>query len=190
MFIVFITLLLVNMAAGLVILAIFFLKGLGSPGEKSWAPGLAMVGAVACAAGFYMAVTWPITKAGDVNLAWANPTYGEMSVLLGVLFLGAALAVAKEWSLLPVAIYGLLAGVVAMVLGVRIVMLGLSSSPPLTGAGFILTGLGGPLALAIVLAPGRTLLRRLATACLLAAAGLWLLVAVLAYWMHLAMWSK
>jgi putative membrane protein len=190
MFIDFLTLMLVNMAAGLLVLATFLLKGFGRPSEKAWAPALGMVGLLAFAAGLYMALTWPIRHMGETNLTWANPAFGEMSALLGILFLGAAAAVAKEWTLMPVAIYGLVAGIVAMVIGVRIVDVGLSQKPLVTGIGFLLTGLGGPLVLAVVLAPTRHFLRSLAAVCLLPAAAIWLLTAVLGYWAHMEMFAK
>jgi len=190
MFIDFITLLLVNMAAGLLILTLFLLRGFGSPGEKAWAPALGMVGLVGSLAGGYMALTWPVRQMGEYNVTWANPAFGEMSVLLGVAFLGAAVAVAKEWTLMPVAIYGLVAGIVAMVLGVRIFGVGLSAKPLATAVGFLLTGLGGPLVLAVVLAPTKRFLRALASVCLIPAAGIWLLTAILGYWAHMEMFSK
>ncbi|MCX5654549.1 MAG: DUF981 family protein [Planctomycetota bacterium] len=190
MFIDFITLLLVNMAAGLLILAVFLLKGFGSPGEKAWAPALGMVGLVGLVAGGYMALAWPIRNMGETNLSWANPAFGETSALLGIVFLGAAVAVAKEWTLMPVAIYGLVAGVIAMVVGVRIIDVGLTQSPLMTGIGFLLTGLGGPLVLAVVMAPARHFLRGLTAVCLVPAAGIWLLTAVLGYWMHLELFAK
>ena len=190
MFIDFITLLLVNMAAGLLILALFLLKGFGSPGEKAWAPAFGMVGLVGLVAGGYMALAWPIRNMGETNLSWANPAFGEMSALLGIVFLGAAASVAKEWTLLPVAVYGVVAGIIAMVVGVRIIDVGLTKTPLLAGIGFLLTGLGGPLVLGVVLAPARHFLRALAAVCLIPAAGIWLLTAILCYWMHLEVFAK
>ena len=43
--------------------------------------------------------------------------------MLGVIYLGIALSLAKEWNPAPIAIYGILAGLVAVVLGVRIEVL-------------------------------------------------------------------
>jgi putative membrane protein len=77
-----------------------------------------------------------------------------------------------------------------MVVGVRIIDVGLSQSPLMTGIGFLLTGLGGPLVMAVVLAPARHFLRGLTAVCLVPAAGIWLLTAVLGYWMHLELFAK
>jgi len=194
MFIDYLTLMLVNMAAGLLVLAWFFLRVFGGPNEKSWASAFAMTGLVALVGGFYMTLTWPITQFfdghGEYNMRWANAAYGETSVLLGILFLGAALSVSRGWSLLPVTIYAFLAGAVAVYLGVCIYLLNLSKEPPLTAVGFVLTGLAGPLSLAIVLAPARKLLRWLTAACLVGACAIWLLTACLGYWGHLGMLSR
>jgi putative membrane protein len=186
----YITLMLANMAAGLVILACFFLWGLGKPNEKSWAAGLAIVGLVAVVAGFHMTLTWPIPKLEKANLQWADAAFGETTVMLGVLFLGAALATARGWSLVPVTIYGAIAGGLAIVLGVRILDLGLSAKPPLTGAGFILTGLAGVASLWVALMPQRRLPKVVAAVLLIPAAGIWLLTVALGYWMHLEALSK
>jgi len=140
--------------------------------------------------GFHMVFAWPIQKAGDHNLTWANAAFGETTAMLGILFLGAALAVSRGWSLAPVTIYAALAGAFAVLLGVRIMVLGLSNAPILTGVGFILTGLGGPLSLAAVLAPTMRAIRAFLAVALLAAAAIWILTAVLAYWGHLEMLSK
>lgn len=190
MFVDYVTLLLVNMAAGLVILALFFWKGLGSPGEKSWAASLAAVGLVAFTVGLHMTLTWPIPKLEAANLRWANAAYGEMSVLLGVAFLVAALAVSKGWTLVPVTLYGCIAGAMAVLIGVRIMDLGLSAAPLMTGVGFILTGAAGALALGVALAPRVRLLRAVAAIDLLVSAGIWVLTAVMGYWMHLKMFSS
>jgi hypothetical protein len=44
--------------------------------------------------------------------------------------------------------------------------------------------------LAVVLAPTRHFLRVLAAVCLVPAAGIWLLTAVLGYWMHMELFAK
>jgi len=189
-FIDYITLLLVNMTAGLVILAAFLLRGLGAATEKDWAPGLGIVGLVATLAGLHLALTWPIPQLPQINLRFANAAFGETSVMLGVLFLGAALAVAKGWRLVPVGIYAAVAGAVAIVIGIRIAMLGLTAMPVPTGIGFILSGLAGILTLLVFLRTGVRALKLGAAACLIVAAAIWAFVAGAAYWSHLAAWSK
>jgi len=190
MFIDYLPMLLVNMAAGLLILAAYFWRGLGRPDPRIWAPAFAMVGLVAFVAGLHLTFTWPLPKLEKVNLSWANVAWGEMSVLLGTLYLGAALAIAKEWSLVPVAVYGLVASVAALVVGIRLMDLGLSSTPALTGTGFLLTAFGGILALPSVAWPAFRLPRILAGLSLVAAAGIWAFIGLGGYWMHLERFSK
>jgi putative membrane protein len=181
----YIPLLLLNMTAGLVILAVFIWKGYGSPEERAWAPGLAIVGLVATVVGLHMALTWPLEGAG---VRFANVAFGETSVMFGVVFLGAAASVLKGWSLAPVAIYGALGGAMAIVIGLRIYDQGLTASPPLTCVGFVLTGLAGVGVLAVVLAPLAVArpLRVLAGLLMVGSAAVWGLTVTLAYWAHLA----
>ena len=190
MFIDYISLMLLNMTAGLVILACFFWKGYGSPTEKAWAPGLAIVGLVATLPGLHMVFSWPIPKLAQVNLTFANVAFGETSVMLGVLFLGAAMAVAKGWSLTSVAIYAAVAGAAAIVIGVRIALLGITKAPLMTGAGFVVTGAAGLMVLALVLAPQARALRLLAGLLMIVGAAIWALNAFMAYWDHLAQFSR
>jgi len=186
MFIDYLTLLLVNMAAGLVILAGFFLRGLSSPNPRPWAAPLAMVGAVAFLVGLHMTLTWPIT--GD--LRFANVAFGETSVMLGVLLLGAALVVAKGWDLLPLSIYAVVAGVAAIVLGVTIYLLKLTQSPALATAGFVLSGLAGVAAPVVLLLRKQAKVRALMALVLLAAAGIWAFIGYGAYYMHVEGYTK
>ncbi len=189
MFIDFITLLLANMTAGLLVLATFFGWGAGRERARAWAPALAVVGLVALVGGFYMALTWPVREMGERNVRWANPAFGEMTVLFGAAFLGAAGAVRRGRGLVPVTVYAAVAGGVAMVVGARLWGLGLTQTPRMTGIGFLLTGALGPLALAAAGLPRSRVARTAAALVAAGAAGLWAMVAVKGYWGHLAMWS-
>lgn len=83
-----------------------------------------------------MVLNWPVR--GSFNIA-----YGETTVLFGILFVTTALARSFGWDLLTISIYGFFAGIAAIVIGVRILNLGLTRNSLLSGLGFILTGLGG-----------------------------------------------
>ncbi|MBN1458035.1 MAG: DUF981 domain-containing protein [Armatimonadetes bacterium] len=179
MFIDYITLLLLNMVAGYFLLSLYVLRGLDDPLHPRWAPGFAIVGLVAFVFGAHMVMTWPVP--GPFSSA-----YGEMSVLYGAIFLGAALSIAYGWSLLPVTVFAFFSGAAAIVLGARIIDLGLTQQPTVAGVGFILSGLGGVFA-------GPTLLylrlnrpwRVLASLVLLGAAAVWANTGYYAYWHHL-----
>jgi putative membrane protein len=111
--------------------------------------------------------------------------YSEMSVLLGVLLLGAAWALAAGWKLLPLGYYAFLPGLVAILLGIRIIQLSLAGSPITAGAGFILTGLGGVGAALTLRRPDIRILRLLGALVMLAAAAIWVVIGFMAYWMHM-----
>lgn len=178
-FIDYLTLLLINMTAGYCLLSSYVYWGLDDPLNKRWVPGFAIVGFIALIFGAHMTLTWPL-------IGQYNSAYGEMSVFFGVIFLGAALTIARGWSLLTVAIFAFYAGAAAVLLGLRIMSLGLTRTPALAGIGFILSGLAGVFA-----APTFRWLRQnrpfrtLAAFVLGAAAVIWAIIGYLAYWGHM-----
>ncbi len=174
----YVTILLINMSAGLVVLACFLWWGLNRPDNRNWAPAFGIVGLVGTVAGFAMTLTWPLPKPFSM-------AYGEMSVLFSVLFLGAAWALASGWRLLPLGVYAFLAGLAAIVLGVRIIHLSLVPGAIVPGAGFILTGLGGVGACFVLRKPEARGLRFVGVLVILAAAAIWIQTSVVAYWLHM-----
>jgi putative membrane protein len=184
MFIDYVGLLLINMMIGYVLLAAYVYRGLDDPLNKRWVPGFAMVGVIAFVFGGHMVMTWPI-------IGQYNDAFGEMSVLLGIIFLGAAFAIGKGWSLTMVAVYAFFAGLAAMDLGACIISMKMTLVPNLSGAGFILSGLGGVMAAPTLLwfrnnRPFRTL----AAMILLAAALIWAVTVYPEYWMHMKAFAK
>ncbi len=177
-FIDYVTLLLTNMTSALVVLAFFLWWGLGREHQGHWAPAFGIAGLVGTVAGLAMTFTWPIPK------PFAS-AYGEMSVLFGVLFLGAAWALARGWSLTPLGVYAFVPGLAAIVIGVRMIDLSLTPAPLYTGISFIVTGCGGVFA-GLVLAEQRVRsLRLIGGIVMLAAALLWVPTTYLGYWMHM-----
>ena len=174
----YLTLLLVNMSAALVVLAFFLWWGLGRENAGHWAPAFGISGLVATVAGFALTFTSPIPKPFSM-------AYGEMSVLLGVLFLGAAWALVRGWSLLPLGIYAFFAGGAAILIGVRFIALSLTPMPLLPGTGFILTGLGGVGAGVALWKQDAKTLRLAGALVMLAAAAIWAFTAGMAYWTHM-----
>jgi putative membrane protein len=177
-FIDYVSLMLINMTAGLFILALFLLKDIDRENNRFWAPAFALPGMIAVICGFAMTFSWPLPK--PYNIA-----YGETSVILGFLFLAAALSIAKGWELFPLGIYAFFAGLVGVIIGIRIINLGLTNGPLISGIGFILTGAGGIFAELIILNRHRKWLRIVAAVVLIAAAIIWARTGYLAYWMHL-----
>lgn len=173
---------LINLVAGLFLLAAYVYLGLSDPHQKRWIPGFGMTGGIALTTGLHMIFTWPVT--GSFNIA-----YGEMSVLFGILFLASAIAIAFSWDLITVAVYGFFAGVAAIVVGLRIINLGLTKQPLLSGIGFILTGLGGVFA-APTLYFKTNRMRIVGAIVLVVAALIFALTGYLAYWNHLAQYSN
>jgi putative membrane protein len=183
MFINYITLMLINLVAGLFLLAAYTYWGLSDTNQKRWVPGFGMTGAIALVTGLHMIFTW--TVPGSFNIA-----YGEMSVLFGILFLGACFAIALSYNLITVAVYGFFAGVAALVVGLRIINLGLTKQPLLSGVGFILTGLGGICAAPTLYFKTNRTWRIVGAFVLVVAALIFAFTGYLAYWNHLAQYSN
>jgi putative membrane protein len=174
----YITLMLINLVVGLVLLAGFVYEGFEGTNLKRWVPGFGMVGAIALSTGLHMIWHWPIS--GSYNIA-----FGETTVLFGILFVGASLALALGWDLLTVAIYAFFAGVAAIVIGIRIIDLGLTRRPLISGLGFILTGLGGVCAAPALYWRTNRAFRLAGVGVLAIAAAIWAFTGYMAYWGHL-----
>lgn len=170
---------LINMVAGLFLLAYYVYAGLDDPYQNKWIPGFGITGAIALTTGLHMTLTWPVR--GSFNIA-----FGETSVLFGILFIGTSISLAKGWELMTLAIYGFFAGLVAILVGVRLINLGLTQRPILSGIGFILTGLAGICAVpTLVYFKNNRLWRLVGAIVLIAAALIWALTGYMAYWSHL-----
>nr|WP_293249011.1 MULTISPECIES: DUF981 family protein [unclassified Microcoleus] len=93
--------------------------------------------------------------------------------------------------MVTVTIYAFFAGVAAILVGLRIITLGLTTQPILSGIGFILSGLGGVCATpALLLQTNRRVRLIGAIVVLVAAALIWALTAGVAYWGHLDKFSN
>ncbi|TBR58469.1 hypothetical protein B4U84_21395 [Westiellopsis prolifica IICB1] len=183
MFVNYITLMLINMVAGLFLLAGYVYFGLDHAYQKRWIPGFGMTGAIALVTGLHMTFTWPVR--GVFNIA-----YGEMTVLFGILFLSTSLALALGWDLLTVTIYGFFAGLAAIVIGVRIIDLNLTRNPLLSGIGFILTGLAGVCAAPTLYLKTNRKWRLFGAILLVIAALIFAFVGYITYWNHLGEYSN
>lgn len=183
MFIDYITLMLINMVAGLVLLADFVYRGLDGANLKRWIPGFGLVGAIALITGLHMTLTWPVP--GSFNIS-----FGETTVLFGGLYVAAAIAIAQGWDLFPLTVYACFAGLTSIVVGARMINLGQTQQPLVAGLGFILTGLGGVLAApTLVYLRGNKNWRTLGAVVLLVAALVWAIIGYRAYWGHMEVFS-
>lgn len=182
MFVDYISLMLINLAAGLVLLAAYLYFGLGNSNQRRWVPGFGVVGAIALVIGLHMTLTWPV--AGSFNIA-----FGETTVLFGILFIGTSIALAMDWELITLGIYGFFAGLVSLLIGVRIINLGLTQLPLLAGIGFILVGLGGIFAAPTLYFKKNRFLRIIGTIVLTVAAIIFAFIGLSTYWVHLANFS-
>ena len=175
----YVTLMLVNMTAGYFLLGCFVWRGLDPEDRVNWTPAFGICGLIGTICGFVMTFTAPLPRPFSM-------AYGEMSVLLGVLFLGTAWALARGWELMPLAIYGFFAGAAAIVLGIRIIELGLTNQPIISGVGFLLSGTAGIFAPVVVWQSEQKTLRILSALVLFATSAIWAFTGYVAYWFHIA----
>jgi putative membrane protein len=182
MFVDYLTLMLVNLVAGLLLLAlhlVFFIER----EPKRLAPGFLLTGFLGAATGLHMILKWPLP--GSYNIA-----FGDMSLLFGALFFFAGLALLREWDPLSLGIYGVLAGVAAVVVGSRILNKGMTSEPLVAFLGYLFTGVGGILVLPAYLLRKSLALRIVVALVLLAGAAVWALIGYGSYWIHLESFAK
>jgi putative membrane protein len=184
MFIDYLTLIMINMVAGTVLLAYYLWKGLDEPDQRPYASAFAGVGFLALFLGLQLSLTWPLP--GSYNIG-----FGETTTLFGVVFLTAALSLGMGWNLIPVSIFAFFAGVDALLVGVRILSLGMTQEPLLSAVGFILAGLGGVFAAPFFMFfRNNKAFRMLAILVLLATAAIWAVTFYGALWGHLASFAK
>jgi len=182
MFIDYLALDLVNLVIALVLVAVFFVFYVEKDQQKV-GPGLLATGSIASISGLEMIFAWPLH--GSYNIA-----FGEPMVLFGVLLFFTGLAVIKGWDLLTLGIFSVFAGLVAIVVGIRMMNLKMTSAPTLAGLAYILTGVGGMLAFPAYLLRKNMVPRIVVAALLIVAAVLFALTGYGSYWGHLASFAK
>lgn len=179
MFIDYLSALLINLVATFVLLSLYVYLGLDDPNQRRWVPGFAVTGFISLSSGLHMLWNWPLPS--SYNIAFGGP-----SVLLGIVLLGAALALALSWDLMTLGVYGVFIGAMAIVIGIRIIVLGMTQVPALSGVGFILSGVAGLLAVPTLFLRGSRAFRFLVALVPLAAAVIWAIIGYGAVWEHLA----
>lgn len=184
MFIDYLTLVMINLVAGTTLLAYYLWRGMDEKNQRPYAAAFLGVGLLSLVTGLHLSFTWPLP--GSYNVG-----YGDATTLFGVVFLATGLALSQGWDLLPVSIYAFFAGVDAIIVGTRILNLGLTKEPLISAVGFILAGLGGVGAFPFFMwFKGNRNVRILAVLVLLATAALWAVTFYGALWGHLAGFSK
>jgi len=181
----YLTVMLLSLVAGLFVLAffVFQLKDIDEKGLKKFILVFLVIGFIMMATGFHMSFTWPLP--GSYNIA-----YGEMSLLIGTLFLGAALHLAMGWNLLPLTIVSFFGGIAAILLGVRIANLELTQHPDMSSLGFILVGAFAVLTPAVYQLRKVRALAYFSIVILVAAGVVWILTTYGAYWSHMESFAE
>ncbi len=177
MFIDYVALMLVNLVIALVLLAVYVAFLIDSD-PKRIAPGFLLTGFIAIVTGFAMNFAWPLPGS-------ANIVFGEPSVLLGGIFFFTGIALIREWDLLSLGIAAALSGIVAIILGIRLLgKVPPTQEPALAGLGFIFAGIGAILMLPTYFLKKSVPLRAITAIVILIAAAIWAITGYASYWAH------
>ncbi|MGC8488916.1 MAG: DUF981 family protein [Clostridia bacterium] len=183
MFIDYLGVMLVNLGAGLALLAHYLYVKPPKESRRSWAAGFFAVGLLGLLTSLPMTLTWPLP--GGFNVA-----YGEPGLFFSILFIAAAVTLTFEWEPLIPAIYGFFGAIYAVVIGIRIYDLHLGSNPTAALMGFLLTGVGGMLVLPTLQWHENKTLTIITSIILGLAAILWLYTGYLSGWGHILDFAK
>ncbi len=182
MFIDFLALMLIDLVAGLLLFAVYFFWFL-EEGQQKMAAGFLAVGFIQTVTGLDIIFRWPLP--GSYNVG-----FGEPAVMFGVLFFTLGLAILLDWDLLSLGIVAVIFGAVAIVVGIRILNLGLTKEPVLTFFAYLLSGLVGLAALPGYYLREYPIIRALVALAALGAAILWAITGYASYWGHLESFAK
>ncbi len=174
---------LVGVSAGFVILAHYLYVNPPPEARQPWAAGFFAAGLLGLVTSLPMVLTWPLP--GGFNVA-----YGEPALFLSIAFLAAAVTLALKWEPLIPALYGFFGGIMAIVVGARLINLGLGQQPWVAGLAFIAAGLGGMLTLPAINWRDRRSIAITAAILLGIAAILFLFTGYSAYWTHISDFAK
>lgn len=183
MFTDFVALMLINLAAGLALLAHYLYQMPEAGTRRSWAAGFFAVGLVGFALGFDMVTQWPLP--GGYNVA-----FGEPALFLSTAFLAAAITLTFEWEPLIPALYGAFGGVQAILVGIRLLQLHMTQAPTIAFLGYVSAGVGGLLALPALEWRDRRWIAIAAAVVLGLSAILWAITGYEALWSHILDFSK
>jgi putative membrane protein len=184
MFIDYLTLIMLNLVAGTVLLVYYLWKGMNEADQRPYASAFAGIGLIALITGLHITLSWPLP--GSYNIGFGEPT-----VLFGVIFLTAALSLSQGWDLFPTTILAFFAGFYALLVGLRILSLGMTQSPSVAAIGFVTSGLAG-----IFAGPylkffrGKKIWLTLAIIVLLVSAAVWAFLFGMSLWGHLEAFAK
>lgn len=174
----YLCIMLVSIASGLVVLALYLHRRPLAAERPEWAMGFAAPGFLALVTGLPMVVVWPLP--GSYNIA-----FGEPALFYGVVFLAASHSVARRSDPILPGVIGLFGSATAILIGLRLWDLGLTDIPWLAALAYVAAGLGGLLALPALLRPGALWLSRGASVFLVLGAGVLAVTGGAAYWQHL-----
>lgn len=178
-FIDYLTIMLIDLAGGLINLT-WFLWKLNKPKEYSkFVSGFLLVGILGLLTSLPMVLTWPLP--GSYNIA-----FGEPMLLFSLIFLLLAISIIKQWPWDGIVVFAVLGSIMAIVIGIAIYSFNLTNTPFFAMMGYLMTAFGALISSYLVYRPKNKPLLILATILFVLSTILWLYIGYYAYYMHLS----
>ncbi|MDA8345475.1 MAG: DUF981 domain-containing protein [Thermaerobacter sp.] len=179
----YLAVMLVSVGVGLALLAFYLFFAPDESKRPTWGGAFLIIGLVL----FFLAL--------NIDLHWILPSsyniaFGEPALLFATIYSVAGILLLMKQDLLGPAIIGFFAGIVPIVVGLRMMNMGMTSEPGLSGTGYILAGLGGMLTLPAIGYKNQKTIVYLAALVLIVAAVIFCYMGYGAFWSHLASFAK
>lgn len=179
----YLAVMLVTVGIGLALLAFYLYFAPDESRRQTWGGGFLVVGLVLFLLALHIDLYWILP--GSYNIA-----FGEPALLFGAIYGIAGILLLMKQDLLGPAVVGFFAGIVPVVVGIRLMNMGMTNNPTLSGLGYIFAGLGGMLSLPAIGYRNQRGLVYIAVLVLLVAAVIFAYMGYGAFWSHLAAFAK
>jgi putative membrane protein len=179
----YLAVMLVTVGIGLALLAFYLYFAPDESKRQTWGGGFLTVGLVL----FFLAL--------NIDLHWILPSsyniaFGEPALLFAAIYGVTGILLLLKQDILGPSIVGFFAGIVPIVVGLRMMNMGMTSEPGLSGTGYILAGLGGMLNLPAIGYKNQRAVAILAAIVLIVGAVIFAYMGYGAFWSHLAAFAK
>lgn len=179
----YLALMLVTVGIGLALLAFYLYFQPDETRRQTWGGGFLTVGLVQFILALNIVEHWILPS--SYNIA-----FGEPALIFGAIFALTGILLLMKQDILGPAIVGFFAGLVPIIVGIRMMNMGMTSEPTLSGTGYILAGLGGMVTLPAIGYKNQRAITLIAALLLIVAAVIFCYMGYGAYWSHLASFAK
>ncbi len=179
----YLAVMLVSVGIGLALLAFYLYFQPDESRRQTWGGGFLTIGLVL----FFLAL--------NIDLNWILPSsyniaFGEPALLFASVYSVTGILLLMKQDILGPSIVGFFAGLVPIIVGLRMINMGMTNEPALSGTGYILAGLGGMLNLPAIAYKNQRAIAIVAALVLIVGAVIFCYMGYGAFWSHLAAFAK